>query len=43
MHKGSKGIIVYLKVGAIYIVAMGVPKKEKNKLKFRIPSKLMVL
>jgi hypothetical protein len=45
MHKGSKGIIVYLKVRAeyIYVAAMGVPKKKKDKVKFRKPSILMVL
>jgi hypothetical protein len=33
MHKGSKRIIVDLKVGAknIYVVAMGVPKEKKTR------------
>jgi hypothetical protein len=32
MHKGSKGIIVDLKVGEyIHIIAMGVPKKKKTR------------
>ncbi len=46
MHKGSRGIIVAVQVGAvkIYILALeALRKKKKDRVKLRKPSKLITV